>query len=76
LVDYGVQEAIQWLEQNENATSLCGQIGLCSSAKKITPPKKLAKPTDGNCDICIQVVGLIENWVERFVFYFSIYLFY
>jgi len=63
LVDYGVEEAVQFIEQNGNATQLCGEIGLCSSMKK-QPVLKISKPMDGNCDICIQVVGLIENWVE------------
>jgi len=62
LVDYGVEEAIQWIQENENATTLCSQINLCSTGK-VAMPKKLAAPADANCDICIQVVGLIENWV-------------
>jgi len=65
LVDYGVEEVIEWIQENENATTLCSQLNLCSSPKKLSAPlRKAPKPTDANCDICIQVVGLIENWVE------------
>jgi len=66
LVDYGIEEAIQWLEENENATALCSQLELCSSkaktSKLLSKPKSM--PADANCDICIQVIGVIENWVE------------
>jgi len=69
LVDYGVEEAIQWIIENENSTELCSQLELCGTQPvrklgKISGFQKLKKPADGNCDICVQVVGLIENWVE------------
>jgi len=65
IVDYGVQEAIQWIQENENASSLCAQIGLCDAPKiKLMGAAKISKPTDVQCDICIQVIALIENWVE------------
>jgi predicted component of type VI protein secretion system len=62
LLDYGVEEAIQWIEENENASSLCSQLQLCAMPKPVK--MALAKVGDANCDICIQVVGLIEGWVE------------
>jgi len=64
IVDYGVEEAIQWIQENENATSLCAQLELCSSKKAAILSKIKSMPADANCDICIQVIGLIENWVE------------
>jgi len=59
----GVPDVVNWIIQNENATVVCQQLGLCSSEKQLPLPK-VAAPKDSNCDICVEVIGLIETYVE------------
>lgn len=73
IVEAGIPQFINWVIQNENATVVCNQLGLCGSAK--VPVKRptlmnIRKPLnrvggDGNCIICQSLIQLIEGWLEN-----------
>jgi saposin len=58
LVQFGVAELIQLIQQSENPTQVCTQIGLCTSSSLKT------KVRDTNCFLCEQVIGAIEGWID------------
>jgi len=55
IVSYGIADLIQLIESTENPTTVCTQLGLCSSTRKVG---------DTNCFICEQVIGAIEGWID------------
>jgi len=77
LVQTGIATIVQWIENNENPTQICTQLGFCGSKlmkgkfnhKLMTPPNKLVQPKpalkDAVCDSCEQVIGLIETWLNN-----------
>jgi len=64
--------AIQWLVNNEPASTFCSQIGLCSSArpcpKAIKPAKpEQPKPEQGGqlCGICELAISSVEQYMQQ-----------
>jgi len=63
IIAYGVPTVVNWVEEYENATIVCTQIGECSSSKVAC--SKPVKAQDANCGICGDIVGTIENYVAQ-----------
>jgi len=64
-VNSNLNQIIAWIEQNEDATQICDQLGMCNSTLAFVPkPKHKAQIRDSDCDLCKYVVGLAETWVE------------
>jgi len=61
-VNTNLNQIIQWIEQNEDAETICTQLGMCTS-KLMKPKPKPAKVKDADCDLCTYVVGLAETWL-------------
>jgi len=61
-VAWGIPDIVNYIKTNEDPTTLCSQMGLCS-AKKPKAPKKI--PKDVNCDMCTYVIGAVETWLEQ-----------
>lgn len=61
LIDYGLQEAIQFIKENESPQTLCGQIGLCSAA--VVPMPKKQRLSNTECDGCEQLIGYFDQWI-------------
>jgi len=89
IVNQGLPEILQYIEQNESPQQICTQLGLCSSVTVINgglinshkvaiPLKELQKLSpailtsikphkvgNAQCDLCEQIIGAIENWMEN-----------
>jgi len=55
IIDAGVPDVIQWIEEEENSTVVCGQLGMCGTQQ----PKKIKQSDCGGCET---IIGFIENW--------------
>jgi len=65
----GVPAVVNWIVQNENATVVCSQLGLCSTKSKFVAqkpllPTPLAAPQD-TCNLCEIAIKAIEGWLEN-----------
>jgi len=60
-ISYGVDDVIDYIEKEENATVVCNQVGACGASQK---PKPSKVPTQSECTGCEYVIGFIENWVS------------
>lgn len=58
IIAAGIPTVINWVEQNENATVVCGQLGVCGASKAVV---KLGD----NCDSCQTLIGTMEHWLEQ-----------
>jgi saposin len=58
IVTVGVPTVINWIEEYENSTLVCGQLGMCSALMK--------KPVtlQDDCTVCQQIVSMIETYAE------------
>jgi len=74
IVEQGVPQIIQWLEQNESPQQICVQLGMCTSKPKpkvmVSKPKLLMlsmpkRPGDANCVICESIIEAVEDWVQN-----------
>jgi saposin len=65
IIAYGVPTVVNWVEEYENATTVCTQIEECPSAKSCAKPMKPAKVDDATCGICGDIVSTIENYVAQ-----------
>jgi len=59
----GIPQIVEWIEQYENASVVCSQMGLCSSSSEIVKPL-IVKPADSVCDACTFLLNAVESWVE------------
>jgi len=70
IVEQGVPQIIQWIEQNETPQQVCTQLGLCSS-KDVAHPKILPinwgkiLGQDAECTDCEYIIGVIEQWMDN-----------
>jgi len=65
IASQGLKQVLVWINQNESPSTICEQLGLCTSLK-LQKVKPVAKPIgDGECDSCETIVGTIENWIEN-----------
>jgi len=63
MVESGVPTVVQWIDEYENETVVCGQLGLCQSLKpEIKKPATLPLPGD-DCSECESIITTIENWM-------------
>jgi len=63
IIDAGVPTVVNWIVKAENSTVVCGQLGVCGSAKIVYKPKP--KQDDPNCDICKTLIYAIEGWMAE-----------
>jgi len=56
-VEYGVDDVVDIIEKEENATVVCGQVGACTSSTPISIKQS-------ECTGCEYVIGFVENWVS------------
>jgi saposin len=55
IISVGVPTVINWIEEYENSTTVCGQLSMC-------PLPKIVKPQD-DCSSCDSIVSMIESYV-------------
>jgi len=60
IIAAGVPAVVGWIDEYENSTIVCNQLGLCGSTKKV----EIVHVTD-DCGECQQIVTVIENWVAN-----------
>jgi len=68
IVEYGVHEFVAYIENNEQPTTVCTQLGLCKSKKscqKSMTSLAVAAPADLQCGLCETVIDAIESWLEN-----------
>jgi len=65
IVNTGVPEVISWIEQNENSTQVCAQLGFCTGRNRVHKAmlKAKAKARQDQCFICETVISSVEQWV-------------
>jgi len=70
IVEQGVPQIVQWIEQNETPEEVCTQLGLCTS-KDVAHPKILPinwgkiLGQDSECSDCEYIIGVIEQWMDN-----------
>jgi len=60
-IEAGVPQVIEWINQYENTTVVCTQLGLCGAEK--VKPLAIAKVNDEVCSGCVFLMTTIESWV-------------
>jgi len=63
IVSYGVPTVVNWVEEYENATTVCTQIEECPSS--MVDCDKPIKSSDEKCGICGDVITTIENYIAQ-----------
>jgi len=61
IVDQGVAEIVELLEQEYTPDQVCVVLGLCTSVPKPAPLPK----DDIECESCEEVISVIEQWLEN-----------
>lgn len=59
MIAMGIPQVVNWIDNNENATVVCNQLGLCGSQKV----NKVIHVTD-DCGECSQVIAMVENYLS------------
>jgi len=71
MINDNLDQIVQLIINEENPQTVCSQIGMCSSLKKLNHKlqalkamKKLRAPADIKCDVCDFVITWVENDVK------------
>jgi len=66
IIETGVPTVISYIIEYENASVVCGQIGMCGAEFKaaIVAAKPKSKSPLDDCSVCQEIIYFIENYAE------------
>lgn len=66
IVSAGIPTVVDWINEHENATVVCGLLRLCTSEAAVIVPAELPRPVAGSsleCQACQGGIQFIEHWL-------------